>query len=696
VISKDTIDKIFDAVRIEEVIGEFVTLKKSGSSFKGLSPFVDERTPSFMVSPSKQIFKDFSSGKGGSAVTFLMEHEQMSYPEALRYLAEKYNIEIEETAVTPEQEAERSRRESLFIASEWAQKWFENNLHQSPEGQAIGQSHFKERGFTQETIETFKLGYAIDRFDAMTNDAKKEGYSQEYLVELGLLKNKNGKVYDGFKGRVMFPIHNLSGRALGFGGRTLLTDKKVPKYINSPECEIYHKSKIVYGIYQAKKYIVKHDNCFLVEGYTDVISMHQAGIKNVVASSGTALTPDQVKLIGRYSQNITILYDADPAGIKASFRGIDIILEQGLNVKAALLPEGEDPDSFSKARDVDEITEYFDENVKDFVVFKTQLLAQESAGDPIKKAEMVRSIMDSVAIIPDAIKRAVYTKECSTLLDIEEKTLVSELNKTRLKKQKEDFRKNGGPRGRSAAAPSPSPAPMSVGPDGFVPPPDDPSLMDPSLLDPSLMDPSLLDPSLADPSAKPFTPPKPRSGTYHQEKDIFRLMLNYGTVDMEVDAEDEEGNDVMISMPLAEFVYEEIVEDELEFDDPDLQLGFNLYMNALRENDNVDPFKQFANHENTKLREMSVDMVTEKYVLHKWDSQNIEVVSEKDRIFRAVRDALYAFKARRINDILEAKRLALKDGKMTDDQIMELLKDIQVLDETRKQLLLSQGITIFK
>lgn len=695
-ISKDTIDKIFETARIEEVIGDFVTLKKSGSSFKGLSPFVDERTPSFMVSPSKQIFKDFSSGKGGSVVTFLMEHEQMSYPEALRFLAEKYNIDIEETEVTPEQEAARSRRESLFIASEWAQKSFIENLHTSPEGQAIGLSYFKERGFTAETIETFKLGYAIDKFDAMTNAAKEQGYSHEYLIELGLLKDKNGKVYDGFKGRVMFPIHNLSGRALGFGGRTLLTDKKVPKYINSPECEIYHKSKIVYGIYQAKKHIVKHDNCFLVEGYTDVISMHQAGIKNVVASSGTALTPDQVKLIGRYSQNITILYDADPAGIKASFRGIDIILQEGLNVKAALLPEGEDPDSFSKARDVDEITQYFDEQVKDFVVFKTQLLADESKGDPIKKAQLVRSIIESIAIIPDAIKRAVYTKECSTLLDIAEKTLLSELNKIRLKKQKEDFRKKGGQHKGGSPA-STSKAAPSIGPDGFVPPPDDPSLMDPSLMDPSLMDPSLLDPSLKDESTGVApVKPKPRSGTYHQEKDIFRLMLNYGKMDIEVDAEDEEGNDIVIKMPLAEFVFEEITEDELTFDDADLQMGFELYLGALRDNPDDDPFKHFANHENATLREMSVDLVTEKYVLHNWDSQNIEVISEKDKIFRAVRDALYAFKARRINDILEAKRLELKNGQLADEAMMDLLREIQTLDEIRKQLLLSQGITIFK
>tara|TARA_R110002050_G_scaffold290260_1_gene443787 strand:- start:118154 stop:120121 length:1968 start_codon:yes stop_codon:yes gene_type:complete len=655
VIKKETIDRIFEASQIEEVIGEFVNLKRSGSSYKGLSPFSEERTPSFMVSPSKQIFKDFSSGKGGSVVTFLMEHEQMSYPEALRFLAEKYNIEIEESESTPEQEEARSHRESLYIVSEWAQKYFKNNLHNTDEGKAIGLSYFKERGFTNETIEEFQFGYAIDRFDAMVNAAKSEGHNLDYLVELGLLKDNGKGIYDGFKGRVMFPIHNLSGRALGFGGRTLKTDKKVPKYINSPECDIYHKSKIVYGIYQAKKEIVKNDVCFLVEGYTDVTSMHQAGIKNVVASSGTALTSDQVRLIGRYTKNITILYDADPAGIKASFRGIDLILAEGLNVKAALLPEGEDPDSFSKARKIDEIHAYFDKEVQDFILFKTQLLAEETKGDPIKKAGLVRNIIESIAKIPDSITRSVYTKECSSLLDIPEKALLSELNKIRLKSHKDHVRKEAVQREQEYDMPPPE------------------------MFDPGFQ-------------AKPK---EKKSDTYHQERDILRLMLNYGLVDIEVESLDEEDNEITVTMKLADFVAEEIVEDELKFDSPKFQKIFDMYLAELSVNKSKDPVQYLSGIEDSETRELLVDLVTNKYALHKWSSQNIEVFTEEDKIFRAVRDAIYAFKARKIMDIIKEKSNQLKQLQENKEDCLPLLKELQELDEIKRQLLFQQGITIF-
>ncbi len=654
-IKKETIDQIFDASQIEEVIGEFVNLKRSGSSYKGLSPFSEESTPSFMVSPSKQIFKDFSSGKGGSVVTFLMEHEQMSYPEALRFLAEKYNIAIEETESTPEQDEARSHRESLYIVTEWAQKYFIDNLLNTDEGKAIGLSYFIERGFTKEVIETFQLGYAIDRFDATAPMAKEKGYNLDYLVELGLLKNKGKGHYDGFKGRVMFPIHNLSGRAIGFGGRTLKTDKKIPKYLNSPECDIYHKSKIVYGIYQAKKYIVKQDVCFLVEGYTDVISMYQAGVKNVVASSGTALTSDQVRLIGRYTKNITILYDADPAGIKASFRGIDLILAEGLNVKAALLPEGEDPDSFSKARKIDEIQAYFETEVQDFILFKTKLLAEETAGDPIKKAGLIRNIIESVALIPDSITRSVYTKECSTLLDVPEKALISELNKIRLKKHKDTSRKEAVQ--REAAYDEPPP-------------------------------------EFFDPSFKPVEK-KSESGTFHQEKDILRLMLNYGLREIDVDSLDEEDNEISIKMKLADFVAEEIQEDELIFESKLFQEVFVLYLSQVKQNESKDPVTFFSSMENTEMREMVIDLVAEKHVLHKWESQNIEVHTEQDKIFRAVRDALYAFKARKINIIIQEKRLELKKIQDAKGDMMPILVEIQDLGEIKRQLLSEQGITIF-
>ena len=654
-IRKETIDQIFEASQIEEVIGEFVNLKRSGSSYKGLSPFAEESTPSFMVSPSKQIFKDFSSGKGGSVVTFLMEHEQMSYPEALRFLAEKYNIAIEETKATPEQEEARSHRESLLIVSEWAQKYFVNNLLNTDEGKAIGLSYFIERGFTKDVIETFQLGYAIDKFDAMAPVAKDKGYNLDYLIELGLLKDNGKGHYDGFKGRVMFPIHNLSGRAIGFGARTLKSDKKIPKYLNSPECDIYHKSKIVYGIHQAKKYIVKEDVCFLVEGYTDVISMYQAGVKNVVASSGTALTSDQVRLIGRYTKNITILYDADPAGIKASFRGIDLILAEGLNVKAALLPEGEDPDSFSKARKIEEIESYFETEVQDFILFKTKLLADETAGDPIKKAGLIRNIIESVALIPDSITRSVYTKECSTLLDVPEKALISELNKIRLKKHKDTTRKEAVQ--REAAYDEPPP-------------------------------------EFFDPSFKPIEK-KSESGTFHQEKDILRLMLNYGLREIDVDSLDEEDNEVTIKMKLADFVAEEIQEDELTFENKLFQEVFDLYLSQVQQYELKDPVTFFSSMENAEMREAVIDLVAEKHVLHKWASQNIAVFTEEDKIFRAVRDALYAFKARKINVIIKEKRLELKKIQDAKGDVIPLIVELQELGEIKRQLLSEQGITIF-
>lgn len=660
-INKETIDRIFEAAQIEEVIGEFVNLKRAGSSYKGLSPFSDERSPSFMVSPAKQIFKDFSSGKGGSVVTFLMEHEQMSYPEALRFLAEKYNIEIEETQSSPEQEEAKSHRESLYIVSEWAQKYFKESLLKSDEGQAIGLSYFNERGFSTETIEAFGLGYAPDKFDAVTNAAKEQGYSLEYLIEVGILKDKGKGIYDGFKGRVMFPIQNLSGRTLGFGGRTLKTEKHIPKYINSPECEIYHKSKIVYGIYQAKKQIVKDDLCYLVEGYTDVISMYQAGIRNVVASSGTALTSDQVRLIGRYTKNITILYDADPAGIKASFRGIDLILAEGLNVKAALLPEGEDPDSFSKSRKLDDIQSYFEKASKDFILFKTQLLAEETAGDPIKKAGLVRNIIESIAIIPDGITRSVYTKECSNLLDVPEKTLISELNKIRLKKQTDQSRKEISKAKSQATQP-------------FDEPP-----------------PEFFDPEFQAAPKKVVT----TSGTFHQEKDILRLVLNYGLMIIDVDSLDEEENEIIVKMKLADFVAEEIFEDDLNFDDQLLRKILEMYLAELKVDAERDPVSFLTNLEDSEIRELVVDLIAEKHVLHKWASQNIEVFTESDKIFRAVRDGLYAFKARKIQDIIGKKKEGLKNIANDSENLMDILTEIQSLEEIKRQLLEQQGIIIF-
>ena len=426
-ISKATIDTVFETARVEEVIGDFVNLKRAGSNFKGLSPFSEERSPSFMVSPAKGIWKDFSSGKGGNSVAFLMEHEQFTYPEAIRYLAKKYNIEIEETEQSDEEKVNTDIRESMYLVSEFAKTYFHNILLNSEEGKAIGYSYFKERGFTNETIRKFGLGYSPETWDAFTKEALGKGYKLEFLESTGLTIPKGDRPFDRFKGRVMFPIQSMSGRVLGFGGRILTNDKKAAKYLNSPESDIYHKSKVLYGIFQAKQSIAKLNNCYLVEGYTDVIQFNQAGIENVVASSGTALTPDQIRLINRLTKNITVLFDGDAAGLRASIRGIDLILEEGMNVKVCAFPDGEDPDSFAKKTPHDDLVLYLENNSKDFIQFKASLLMNEAKNDPIKKADLIRDMVVSISKIPDRIQREIYIQECSRIMDISEQVLQSTL-----------------------------------------------------------------------------------------------------------------------------------------------------------------------------------------------------------------------------------------------------------------------------
>lgn len=428
-IDQTTIDEIKSRIDIVEVVGDFVTLKRSGQNYKALSPFNNEKTPSFYVVPSKGIFKDFSSGKGGDAITFVMEVDGLSYIEALKYLAKKYGVEVIEEIPDDEYQAAQNERESLFIVLGFAQQYFEDLLWKDDEGRSIGLSYFKERAFSEETIKEFGLGYSLEAWDGLIKAADKKGYKQEYLEKAGLKVVKEGKEYDRFRGRVIFPIHNITGKVVAFGARILKKDKKQPKYLNSPETELYQKSKILYGLYQAKQDIRKEDNCYLVEGYTDVISLHQAGVKNVVSSSGTALTEDQIKLIGRYTKNITVLFDGDAAGIKAATRGIDMILEGGLDVKAIAFPEGEDPDSYSKQLGTSAFRNFLDTEATDFIKFKTSFLVEEASSDPLKKASTIKEIVNSIAKIPDPIKRTVYLKECSGLLDISEAVLVAELNK---------------------------------------------------------------------------------------------------------------------------------------------------------------------------------------------------------------------------------------------------------------------------
>ena len=426
-ISKATIDTVFETARVEEVIGDFVQLKRAGSNFKGLSPFSDERSPSFMVSPVKQIWKDFSSGKGGNSVAFLMEHEHFTYPEAIRYLAKKYNIEIEETIQTDEEKLNTDVRESMYLVSEFAKNYFQDVLLNSEEGKAIGYTYFKERGFTNDTIKKFALGYSPETWDAFTKEALGKGYKLEFLESTGLTIPRDDRPFDRFKGRVMFPIQSMSGRILGFGGRILTNDKKAAKYLNSPESDIYHKSKVLYGIFQAKQAIAKQNNCFLVEGYTDVIQFNQSGIENVVSSSGTALTPDQIRLINRLTKNVTVLFDGDAAGLRASIRGIDLILEEGMNVRVCAFPDGEDPDSFARKTPYEDLVLYLEKNSKDFIQFKASLLMKDAKNDPIKKAELIRDMVSSISKIPDRIQREIYIQECSRIMDISEQVLLSTL-----------------------------------------------------------------------------------------------------------------------------------------------------------------------------------------------------------------------------------------------------------------------------
>ena len=425
-ISKRTIEKVFETARVEEVIGDFVQLKKSGSNYKGLSPFTEERTPSFMVSPAKQIWKDFSSGKGGTVITFLMEHEQYSYPEAIKYIANKYNIEVEETERTQEQISQDNEKESLFLVSDFAKNYFIKNLFEE-EGKTVALSYLKERNFNDEIIQKFEIGYSVNAKDDFSKAAIHAGYKLNFLEKTGLTIVKENENIDRFRGRVVFPIRSMSGRILGFGGRILGSSKNIAKYINSPESLIYQKSKVLYGIFESKQSIVKNDNCFLVEGYTDVIKMHQCGISNVVASSGTALTENQIRLINRLTKNITVVFDGDAAGSRAALRGIDLILEQGMNVKICNLPEGDDPDSFVSNKNLEEVQSYLNKNSKDFIVYKASLLLDDSENDPVKKAAVIRDMVESISKISDYIKRELYIKECSSIMNISEQVLYSTL-----------------------------------------------------------------------------------------------------------------------------------------------------------------------------------------------------------------------------------------------------------------------------
>lgn len=600
-ISRNTIDRVFEIARVEEVIGEFVQLKKAGSNFKGLSPFTDEKTPSFMVSPVKQIWKDFSTGKGGNAVSFLMEHEHYSYPEAIRFLAKKYNIEIEETVQTDEQKEQMNERESMFLVSKFAKDYFHETLLESEQGKAIGLSYFKERGFREDIIKKFDLGYCLDEWDAFTKEALAKGYDLKYLDKTGLTIVRENKQFDRFKGRVMFPIHSMSGRILGFGGRTLSSDKKTAKYVNSPESDIYHKSKILYGIYHAKKEIAKLDNCFLVEGYTDVISFNQSGIENVVASSGTALTPDQIRLVNRLTKNITVLFDGDAAGIRASIRGIDLILEQGMNVKVVAFPEGEDPDSFAKKHSDTELKEYLENSAQDFINFKVSLLMQEAKNDPVKKAGLIRDIVTSISKIPDSIQREVYVQECSRIMDISERVLFSELAQLVSKNTKE-FAKSQKKEQQSFAVVKAKEAQVEE-----------------------------------------------IDSLYILEREIIRILLLFGNKEADfvdyVEVEDEEGNVHLetekYSNQVSKELYLNLQDDEIEFSNDIFKKIYYEMIHQLNQIDKID-MDAFINNQDAEIASMvtSILMDDERYALSDWERKNIFVTESEEVLSKLVTDAI--------------------------------------------------------
>ncbi len=626
-ISKDTITNVFETARVEEVIGDFVQLKKSGSNFKGLSPFSDERTPSFMVSPVKQIWKDFSSGKGGNVVSFLMEHEHFTYPEAIKYLAKKYGIEIEETVQTDEQKEQANERESLYLVSEYANKYFHNTLLKAEEGKAIGLTYFKERGFTKETIEKFMLGYSPNQWDALTSKAIKNGYKLDYLEKTGLTIVKGEKQFDRFRGRVIFPILSMSGRTLGFGGRILTNDKKTAKYLNSPESLIYHKSKVLYGIYQAKQSIAKEDNCYLVEGYTDVIQFYQTGITNVVSSSGTALTPDQIRLINRLTKNITVLFDGDAAGLRASIRGIDLILEQGMNVKICTFPEGEDPDSFAKNNSLEELTLFLEENAQDFIKFKASLLALESKNDPIKKANTIRDIVESIAKIPDVIKQEVYLKECSRIMNISEEVLFDTIAQI-LRKDRKNANKQ---------------VPYKQKAFEVV-------------------------------SSKKETVEKV-DFQFELERKIIELLLLYGTE--EEDFEEltlettEEGEIVykseFVKTKVFEKIYLDLQEDEIEFTNEEFkELYYDIITNFNQKQDfKIEIFiNQLQPEKSEAITHILMD--DEKHVLHNWEGKDIYVKDKKQTISQMVSETILNLRRHLVT--LKINELAIKVKELEDDQ----------------------------
>ncbi|MCD6597257.1 MAG: DNA primase [Bacteroidales bacterium] len=639
-----TISKIIDASEIIDVIQDFVSLKKRGVNYLGLCPFHNEKTPSFTVSPVKGIYKCFGCGRGGNSVNFVMEHEHLTYPEALKYLAKKYHIEVVEKERTQEEIQQQNERESMLVVLSYAQKYFEETLFHNDEGISIGLTYFKERGFRQEILKKFGVGYSPEQRDAFTKNALSAGYKLDFLTKTGMSIARENYKFDRFHGRVIFPIHSLSGQVIGFGGRILKTDAKAAKYLNSPETEVYHKSRALYGIYQAKSSIVSNNKCYLVEGYTDVLSLHQVGIENVVASSGTALTPDQIRLIKRFTPFITIIFDGDEAGLKASLRGIDLILEEGLNVQIVVLPDGEDPDSYSKKLSTTEFIEFIDKNSKDFIKFKTELLVKDAEKDPVKKANLIKDIVKSISVIPDGITRSVYLKECSSLLNSDEKILYFEMNKIRRKSNEQKYR-NSGYREQ-------------------LPPPVTP--------------------------VQQHAETEIYSDTEAQEREIIRLLLQYGQKELfEVMGEDEEAKYISVD----EFIISELNIDELILENKLYQHILELYSSYLSKGISPDE-KMFINHEEYEIRELSALLLAPTYNLSKiWKKHDNFIETEEMKLKEIIPETLYAFKNKKVIEATRELEINLKKAVNNNnlEEILAIQERIMNLNILKKELAKNLG-----
>lgn len=684
-IHKEDIDKIFEAARVEDVVADYVTLKKRGVNLIGCCPFHDEKTPSFYVSPVKGIYKCFGCGKGGHAVSFIMEHDKLSYPDALRYLAKKYHIEIHEDEQTPEQIQTQSDRESLLVVSSFAQKHFSENLYHTDEGRSIGLGYFKERGLREDIIQKFQLGYSINHRSAFTDIAIATGYKTEYLVKSGLtieyatqsdppkesaiLHTNLTDGFDGsssssdvrpgrpfysdrFWGRVMFPIQNQSGRVIAFGGRTLRTDKKTSKYINSPETEIYHKGDTLYGLFHSKNAIQKEKFCFLVEGYMDVIALHQAGVENVVASSGTALTAGQIKSIQRFTNDIIISYDGDQAGINAALKGIDLLLEEGMNVKVLLFPDGDDPDSYSKKVSTQELKDFIVNKAQNFISYKAGILTNGMQNDPLQKANAIKKIVESIALIPDAIYRSVYVKECCRIMDVEEQVLLTELNKIRSKKFNEKKHHQG-------FQPSPSFGTPNKNGDGNI---------------------------KAEELISEEKKQLPDAGAEHQERDIIRLLLNYGNsyIQAESNEKDEKNEPILIEIPLAAFIVHELQGDDIILEN---SLYNSIYCEFVQhlENEKIPDYNYFISHENSAISYLTVDLISTPYLLSNWEKHSIFPTLEEKVLKKSVCNAVYALKIRRLEMIINDNQKRLKENP-PEDELITLIQMQRQLQETKKKL----------